>query len=404
MSAYMKTKISLAIFFGVLLLLNSIVVTEVHAAVLQYGGNYTLEDGAQVLDDFYFFGDTLTLGGKNTGDVYTLGSQIITLGDIEEDLVVAGGRVTVGGNVSGDVRVAGGVVQIDGEVGEDLVVAGGNVTIGKDATVKGDLLVFGDRVVVEGVIEGAVRLHVRTAELLGKMNNDVTVVTEESLSVRDSAYIGGNLRYTAYGTVVLSNTVEIAGETTVVPSPITTHENGVQLFWLLFQMCVLIGVTTFFTWAFPAQVKRVSTRAFSDTGWLTFKGFACLFGMPFISIVLMLTIVGIVPALLLFGVFGISVVLAYPLSAILAGVILAHWIKKEDGVHPKWAFVGSVALVCATLVPVLGWFVTFALFLLAFGTLWMCVYEWVVQAHKEKIPKEDSTHDENQNIEQEKSE
>jgi len=78
------------------------------------------------------------------------GETLVKRGDISEDIYLAGAQVNVNATVTGDVIVAGGRILIEGSISDDLIAAGGNITL--DANIDDDARLAGGQILVSGNI------------------------------------------------------------------------------------------------------------------------------------------------------------------------------------------------------------------------------------------------------------
>ncbi|MBP9759853.1 MAG: polymer-forming cytoskeletal protein [Candidatus Pacebacteria bacterium] len=360
--------------------------SPVQGAVVHSGTSYELAPDTILDDDLYFVGNTLTLHGTTTGDVFGAGSHMILHGDVTGDAFLTAGRITVDGIVSGDTRLAGGVVTVNGDIREDVVIVGANVIIGKEAVIHGDLLVYGDVLILEGTVKGAVESHVRIAEVLGNIGYDATMYARESVGISGEAVVGGDLRYSAPREAFVSDTARIIGGRVFTPRGGLREVTGFDITAFIVQICMVVLGSVLLVWLFPRFTRRAVDRAFIESGWLTFRGFVMLFALPVFAVVFMVTLAGILPGVLLLLVYLAGMALAIPLAGVFAGVMLARWLTREDGMRLAWASFGAIVLVLVAFLPVIGWIVRALLFLLAFGTLCMLVYETVWVHRKENTP------------------
>ena len=78
------------------------------------------------------------------------GEMLVKRGDINEDTYLAGAQVNVNATVKGDVIVAGGRILVEGSVSNDLMAAGGNITINAD--IDDDVRLAGGQILISGKV------------------------------------------------------------------------------------------------------------------------------------------------------------------------------------------------------------------------------------------------------------
>jgi cytoskeletal protein CcmA (bactofilin family) len=349
-----------------------------HAAALRGGQTYDLPLETTLDGDLYFAGEHLSLEGTTTGDVVAFGSDLTMDGPVTGDLFAAGGVVRGHGSVTGDMRVVAGQVTIEGVVGEDLVVVAGDVHIAPDAVIKGDLMVFAQRLVIEGTVAGNVEAHIHDAEVVGTIGHDATFVASESLALTGSAHVEGMLTYTAPREAFISDGVTIGTGRHFTPlEPTSSSGMGVNILAILAHMFVMMVGALVLLYVFPGFTQRVVTAAVKGRSMTVLKGFLLAFAWPIASMVLCVTVLGLVPGMLFLLSYGIVVFLTMALLPVLAGAVLAHTFKQAPSPRWAWTALGAAALSFVVLLPIIGWLVRMLLFFLVFGTLCHMLYDLI---------------------------
>ena len=97
----------------------------------------------------------------------------------------------------------------------------------------------------------------------------------------------------------------------------------------------------------------------------------------------MVTIVGVPLGIIgLIGFFGIIAFGCIVVAPVVLGSLLHKWITKSSGYTVSWSGIvlGVVVYHLLTFVPLVGWILKFAIFLIAIGALvtteWRIVKEW----------------------------
>lgn len=402
----MKTKTKISInnlvpqlsFIAVLFIVGLAFAPTTHAMVVRAGESYTLDSYATLEDDLYVVGETVTSAGTTTGDFFALGSYVEQSGTVSEDVFILGGNVIVTGPVDGDLRIIGGKVYLNGHVTEDVVLAGGTITIGKDAVIDGDLFVMADYLVVEGTVHGLVEMKVRVAELQGAVGKDVRAGVREALSLTKEAVVEGGLTYSAPREAFISETASVKGNVDFTQVDGATSEKSVDLYGLLFYILLTVVSAVSLVFFFPSQARAMTASALSDgSGMRMLKGFFLFIAWPFASLLLIITILGAIPGLILLGTFGTVFFIAMAFTPVLAGVFLARWMKKEkEELSLMWATLGAVSITLIAYLPVFGWIIRFLILLLAFYTVSSMLYNGVWATRKKvvaEVAKKNKNHD-----------
>jgi cytoskeletal protein CcmA (bactofilin family) len=120
------------------------------------------------------------------------GKMLVKRGDISEDIYLAGAQVNVNATVKGDVIVAGGRILVEGSVSDDLIAAGGNITVNADINddarlAGGQILIsskIGDNLVAAGgnltlgsasSVGNKAWLSGANVEINGRIGNELTI-------------------------------------------------------------------------------------------------------------------------------------------------------------------------------------------------------------------------------------
>ena len=90
---------------------------------------------------------------------------------------------------------------------------------------------------------------------------------------------------------------------------------------------------------------------------------------PVAAVILIASLLGSFVGFFILILYVLATFLASVYAAVTAGSLLSKWIRKTVIVDWKWVVFGAVALLILTLVPIVGWLITCAIFLAAFGTL-----------------------------------
>jgi len=150
-----------------------------------------------VNDDIYVMGNTVNITGQVNGDLIASGMRLNLNGKVTEDLIAAGGAIDIAGEMMDDIRAAGGSIGIDCKVADDVIIAGGFLDIDPRATIGGDLVIMGERLLIDGAIAGKVTASGSSIVLSGKVGNGVEIGNCESLKIADTAEITGDIVYSA---------------------------------------------------------------------------------------------------------------------------------------------------------------------------------------------------------------
>ncbi len=345
--------------------------TFVSAATFRSSENYILEREATLEDNLYAMGGTLHIDGTVAGDLLVAGGEVVVSGPVGEDAMIAGGRVTIRADVGGDVRVVGGEATLAGSVAGDAVFAGGTVRVNADTVIAGDLVAVADVLVVDGTVKGDLIGHVRVLTINGHIEGGTSLVVRESVALTDTASIGGDFSYRAPREAVWSERATVGGATRYDPLPVRTKGTSGLVASFIFTLLVVLVPALALFYFIPRYLNAISERVLKGNGFLLLWGVVSLFAIPVLALVLVVTIVGVLPGVVLLMLYGVLLAVARVLSPIVAGAILVVWFMRTpvSSMRMYHVVLGFIALELISFVPVLGFFTTALIYLALLGAL-----------------------------------
>lgn len=255
---------------------------------------------------------------------------------VNQDLYAAAGQVVIDAPVAGDVYVVGGSVRIDADITEDLHVAGGQVVINGN--------IAGDVVALAGNVE-----------------------------ITEGASVGGEL-VVAVGELIIDPGANVQGTVTRYQPPIREDKKSAGLaaassgiLWLLSSlvMTLLLG------YGLPVKSAKLAQEWQTKFGLNLVWGLVFMIVVPVVSLLLMVTIIGIPLAATALALYAILMYLGKLVATLAVGAWIASLWTKKNGLEPIWAaaVIGVLVIMLAGLVPIIGWLVVFLAFLAGLGTL-----------------------------------
>ncbi|MCB9810821.1 MAG: hypothetical protein H6779_01030 [Candidatus Nomurabacteria bacterium] len=348
------------------------------AATIQAGEEVSIKKGVEVNDNLYVAGGNVTLAADIAGDLFAAGGNVLVTGKVSDDIALVGGSVTVLGDVGGDVRVAGGNILLTGDVGGELIVMGGSVLVSSDVTVNKDLILVGGQVTLDGNVLGNVRINGGVATINGQVSGKVEAEVTDSLTLGETAVINSGLGYAGRSENILKKdeAAVVEGETVfkMVERPQKPDAENVIAALLgalfVFKLITTIVAALILVWLFRRFSETVVQDAIADPLAKLGKGFVAVVIVPVVIVLLFVTIFGLP--------LGILTILAYilllMLSGIYAGVLAGVWLLKLIGngqITITWfkVVIGVLLLTLVSLIPIVGWIITFLVFLITVGTI-----------------------------------
>lgn len=334
-------------------------------------GEHIVLDTNEVIDkDYFAAGEAVSILGTVNGDAYIAGGNITVDGTINGDLLVGGGNVTIRGTVANDIRAAGGQVSVLGNVGGNVTIAGGTVMLAPTAQVEGSVVLAGGDISLGGPVGRGATLAGGQVTTSSSIGGDVWAGVG-NLFVATGTNVSGNLHYISDTEATIATGAIIAGETMreIPPSYSEEKEDATKAFlgfafWfktMNLLSALLLGLLLL-KFA-PRFMKETSDTLGVNTWRALGVGLLTYVLLPFICVILLISVLGIPFALIL---LALVFILSYA-SKVVACLFIGQWILTK--VHSKYGLgtallIGFLVYFVLTLIPFinfLAWlFVLFA--------------------------------------------
>ncbi len=330
--------------------------------------------GRTIDRDYVAAGETVEISGIVNGDVYAAGAQIVVDGTINGDLLAAGGTVTITGVVTQDIRVMGGRVTIAGEIGRNVTVAGGNVELLPSALLRGNLVAAGGSVEMAAVVEQDVKVAAGKSLVSNRVGGDATIAAG-SIRLTSKAAVDGNLIYWSEWPASIDDQAFIGGRVVRRPLPAVPSSQDLLLAFAGLKLTLaaagflsslVLGLLLFRF--YPHAMERTSDHLLEQPFASLGIGLLVVLLTPLAIAVFAATLIGIPLALVLLCWYAVILYVSRIAVIAFAGRLLFE--QAGVGSHPRWGFLlGLVLYYLVTLLPVVGFVMTFLTVLLGTGAL-----------------------------------
>jgi cytoskeletal protein CcmA (bactofilin family) len=344
------------VIFGLLFaLVFSVVLTKSAfafetATINNDSGNLLLSSGQAVNDNYFAFGNIVTLDGNVSGD-----------------LISAGNQVELNGEFSNNVVAAGSSVVLKGKVNRDLFVVAASVTIDKDAVVEGDFSAFASTIIINGKVNGNVRSGANALTVNGIVGKNI-YTSVSNLTINSGALVNGGVTYTSDNQAEIDPNAKISGQVEMKQATKTqteTQSNTAKAgtFILSLLSVLLVGVVLLLI--MPKKAEEFAD-IIKGRFWASFgTGFLVLLLVPMAIILLFAIFIGIPLALILIALY----IFAIYVSTVFVGLTLGKLISHEKW-SPIWAMTfGVIILSIISCIPYLGGIAGFIIILLGLGSI-----------------------------------
>ena len=182
------------------------------ASEFQSDENVYISRSEVIEDDLYVFGNMAEIYGKIDGDLSAFCFSIESNSEVFGNANLFSYKSDVGGVIEKSARIFGYDVYINSNIGRNLLVLGNGVTIGQESHIGRDLTCIGDRIEIDGIVDGNLDIRGRMVEISGTIEGDVNIEADE-VSLLYPAMIKGNLYYKSPSEATVDDDVFIIGET-----------------------------------------------------------------------------------------------------------------------------------------------------------------------------------------------
>ncbi|MBJ6762255.1 hypothetical protein JGU66_15890 [Myxococcaceae bacterium JPH2] len=296
-------------------------------------------------------------GRRGAKNVVARGQSLeVKEGETVESAVVYGGNLVVNGHVEDDAVAFGGTLEIRGHVEGDAHAFGGNVILGPDAVVEGDVSAFG------GTVQKSDGAKVDgSTESFGGAGIGRVVAGELKEGLRELR----NGRYAkSHDTGKHSNDSDNSSSDADEDDD-NGRSSGLASFIL--QFAVLFGLGFLGQLFFPARMKELGEEIRTRPLQSGMAGFLGALALVPLTLVLIITLIGIPVAVLLWVVAPLAAALGYAAVASEVGTRLP--VMRGRKTQAVVLALGLSILLALGHVPVLGWLANIAAILAAFGAV-----------------------------------
>lgn len=338
--------------------------------VIRSGDSVSIAADQVIEGDFYAGGGTVSLSGTAEGDAYIAGGTVTVNAEIAEDLVVAGGTVQVHAPVGDDLRIVGGDVTVAEHVGGDLVILGGSVQVLSTAQIEGDILFFGGNIDVKGGVKGSVVGFGDNVRLDSGIGGDVKVTASQLLTLGDRAEVLGNVVYKSPSEIARAQNAVVVGD--LIQEQFSSESGSSRYAVLPLLMTLFAALTVFLLFRNRLQgVVDVSKTSYGGNGLV---GLGVFLLVPVVSILLLVSVLGFIPGIVLFLSYLLLLIAAWIISGIVLGTFALKFFMKTEKISVLSVIVGVVLFDILVLVPYIGVLLALAIFLVVLGGISRLLY------------------------------
>jgi|AntRauTorckE6833_2_1112554.scaffolds.fasta_scaffold00067_18 cytoskeletal protein CcmA (bactofilin family) len=367
-----------SLLIGALLLVALLIPSTVLAFNVKTADSVYIEKDEVVEGNMYVVSQNITIEGVVNGDLVALAQNINVKGSVAGDIITASQNLNVEGEVGGNIRsLANTVSLIEATVKRNVNLVGTSVLIGENSTINWDALVLAGVAEMRGTVQGSLHGVVDKLLISGDVNEDVSFTINqndkyyqgEPIVVEEGANIQGDFNYSYNENLGINESV-VAGAINFNEKTIENNWQKniwnfiISVFSALVIGLVLISVS-------KKEMAIVQDKVNSRYGKSLLIGLGVLFLTPIVSIILMMTVIGIPLGFITLILWFIMLYLAQ----IMVGLGLGKQIRKrlfktkQKNIMAD-LIIGVTILYLLFAIPVLGGILMFFSTLLGLGVIW----------------------------------
>ena len=335
----MKQRLGLAFMLAFMLTLLG--ASAASAADFRTDTSITIGEGEVIDDDLYLIGTTIVVNGTVNGDLFAVGTTIEINGTVNGNVSLAGTDVIINGTVSHGARIAANSVTIAGTVAEDALLLSNTADLITGGEIGRDLILTVATMTLDGSVER------RVAGVADKVTHNGNIGAEFDMSVSnlvitDGARIGGDLTYRSENEAEIASGAEIGGETMhEMVAEATDTDIGFSFDSIVVGVAGLIMTAVYGTallLIFPRLSVTASNQLLENPLMSIGMGIVFLIVVPIVSILVMITVVGIPLGLITLLLYGIALFSAQVFVGMTIGRLILSFFA--DGNRRLIQFIG----------------------------------------------------------------
>ena len=313
-----------------------------------------MDNMKNIRDDVYLLDSDVTLKDNVDGNVYIMAKDVeITSEEISGNVFICAEEINIRNTyINGSLFLVGEKINVTA-FASDAYIAGNKVTLGEETRILRDLRVAADKLEINGVISRNV--FASAADI--KMNNNTIVEGDFNYSAKNEINISENVR----GEI---NFEELKENDKTNSNNVIDYIKGI-----LTSIASSALIILFIIFVLPKFNQNISEAKLLEAFGL---GIGFLVVVPIITILLFMTIIGVMPAFLLIAIYIAMLAIGYTISAIsIAGKIYKKINKEGNSKLYIFLFtiITLIALNLISSIPVIGGIVSFVLTMIGDGII-----------------------------------
>ena len=371
----MKRRLSLALLVAFLFTLMA--VPAAFAADFRTDTSISIGDDEVINDDLYLFGTTITVNGIVNGDLFAAGNSLTVNGTVNGNVFLVGQEVIVNGTVSRGARITANNATIAGSIGEDLLLLGNSTGIHGGASIGRDLIATVSSLTLDGTVQRRFAGNAQTVTLNGSVGSNIDIGVGD-LTITEDASIGGDLTYRSDQMAEIAGGADIGGDVNHEMVGEADTETGFSIGSFVPSIIGLIMTAVYGTvllLVFPRLTVAASNQLLENTIMSIGMGIVFLIVVPIVSVLVMITVIGIPLGLIALLLYGIALFSAQVFVGMTLGRLILSFFS--DGNRRMIQFLGLLLglliLFGVSFIPYVGPWAPLVVIILGLGGLMLAI-------------------------------
>lgn len=313
-----------------------------------------MDNMKNIRDDVYLLDSAVTLKDNVDGNVYIMAKDVeITSEEISGNVFICAEEINIRNTyINGSLFLVGEKINVTA-FASDAYIAGNKVTLGEETRILRDLRVAADKLEINGVISRNV------------------FASADDIKMNNNTIVEGNFNYSSKNEINISENVRGEINFEELKENDKTNSNNVidYIKGILTSIASSALIILFIIFVLPKFNQNISEAKLLESFGL---GIGFLVVVPIITILLFMTIIGVMPAFLLIAIYIAMLAIGYTISAIsIAGKIYKK--INQEGNSKLYIFLFTIitliALNLISSIPVIGGIVSFVLTMIGDGII-----------------------------------
>lgn len=313
-----------------------------------------MDNMKNIRDDVYLLDSDVTLKDNVDGNVYIMAKDVeITSEEISGNVFICAEEINIRNTyINGSLFLVGEKINVTA-FASDAYIAGNKVTLGEETRILRDLRVAADKLEINGVISRNV------------------FASADDIKMNNNTIVEGNFNYSSKNEINISENVrgEINFEELKENDKANSNKVIDYIKYILTSIASSALIILFIIFVLPKFNQNISEAKLLESFGL---GIGFLVVVPIITILLFMTIIGVMPAFLLIAIYIAMLAIGYTISAIsIAGKIYKKINKEGNSKLYIFLFtiITLIALNLISSIPVIGGIVSFVLTMIGDGII-----------------------------------